>query len=615
MKRIANWASLCVLLIVLAESLLVVSHIAHVDSAGSTGYRVEGAPATTVSPSHYEFASTLENMGANLPPAGRSLFDRLMKNEANGGGWRVPFPFPKLLAKLAARAGCATAEGGCYRAVLIPLGRSLQRTAAAPEFFKYPRMVVAFNAAPSRATKDFFPLLKDRLYLGYQEKADLIEVISYNEEAGRFEFQLVKDYRENAVPRIYYANRAVCVSCHQNHAPIFSRQVWDETNANPEIARRLKIAREDFLGLPTRIGVDVPNAMDDATDRANLYAAYQALWRDGCGEHSPEARQCRAQALHAALQYRLTGERGFDQAPVAFAARFLVPLQRNWQLHWPDGMRIPNNDIPNRDPLQFAESERLAHVPARFEPLLPRGHKEIWQFETDRYRLIKGVGEFFSNADIQLLAKKLHLGLERDATRFDDETFASPGFVALDGAIERMINDAAGQSALDSPTIRRELLLHALLRSLGMKEADNCCRRSSDPPPAVMDEDTTTNAGSSPAGLGLFYDYCARCHATREPFPSNFMYGTMDRVDGKLKHCADRIFFRLAMWDVAPERRPKTPMPPATGLTMHAERWMTSADLAAMRDYLAPFVHGKLKQAPEKLVSRSYEALPSCALH
>ena len=39
---------------------------------------------------------------------------------------------------------------------------------------------------------------RDRLYLGYQENANLIEVISYNEAAARFEFQLVRDYRAGA---------------------------------------------------------------------------------------------------------------------------------------------------------------------------------------------------------------------------------------------------------------------------------------------------------------------------------------------------------------------------------------------------------------------------------
>ena len=514
------------LLIVLVESLFVAKQFVRPGSADPE-----------------ELAGNLADAGANLPPVGRSLFDRIMAD--GSAGWRIPYPFPELLAKIAAQAGCRSNESSCYRSVLIPLGRSLQRTAAAPEFFKYPRMVVAFNGESATASSPTFPLVKDRLYLGYQEKENLLEVISYNDEAGRFEFQFVKDYADNAVPRVFYANRAVCMSCHQNQAPIFSRQVWDETNANPEIAKRLKLARDNFFGLPISIGVDVPNAMDDATDRANLFAAYQNLWRDGCGGTIAAARSCRAQALRAALQYRLTGERRFEQTSPAFRQGFLGPLHTNWQRNWPDGIRIPDNDIPNRDPLQFADSQRLADVPARFEPLLRRGHKETWQFETDRYRLIKGVGEFFGGADIQSLRERLHLSSPQVALISGDEAFAAPGFKALDEAIERMSRERDGQTALDSPVIRREPLLRALFHSLDMKMSDDCCLSSSGFPQAMMDEDATIDP--PPAVLIPFYAYCARCHGTREKFPPNFMHGTGEAVKANLNSCAERIFFRLAM--------------------------------------------------------------------
>ena len=172
------------------------------------------------------------------------------------------------------------------KAVLIPLGRSLQRTSAAPEFFAYPRAVVAADAEPA-GTGD--PYLKDRLYLGYQEKANLLEVISYNEDAGRFEFQVVTDYRAGGMPKVAYANRTLCVACHQNAAPIFSRPVWDETNANPRVAALLASERKDFYGIPLDRGVDVPNAIDDATLRANRFAVHQLLWNEGCGGNDEPA--------------------------------------------------------------------------------------------------------------------------------------------------------------------------------------------------------------------------------------------------------------------------------------------------------------------------------------
>ena len=48
-----------------------------------------------------------------------------------------------------ARGARQTRADGATKAVLIPLGRSLQRNSAAPEFFAYPRVVVAVDAEPA----------------------------------------------------------------------------------------------------------------------------------------------------------------------------------------------------------------------------------------------------------------------------------------------------------------------------------------------------------------------------------------------------------------------------------------------------------------------------------
>ena len=150
---------------------------------------------------------------ARRPPAGRSLFDFAVTREVAGQAVHdVPFPFERLVKHLEARAGC---KQPCAKQVLIPLGRSLQRTAAAPAFFEFPRVVAAIDAEPAAPGA---PLLKDRIYVGYQERSNLLEVISYNEAAGRFEFQVVRDYRELAAPgrsstrAVRCARRAIRIS-------------------------------------------------------------------------------------------------------------------------------------------------------------------------------------------------------------------------------------------------------------------------------------------------------------------------------------------------------------------------------------------------------------------
>jgi hypothetical protein len=357
--------------------------------------------------------------GPDAPPAGRSLFD-FMVTRAGGGTDRksavydVPFPFTALVQRVAERAGCAGREP-CVKAVLIPLGRSLQRTAAAPEFFRHPRVVAAIVG---EAVQGNAPLAKDRLYLGYQEQSNVVEVISWNEAAGRFEFQIVRDYRAGGTPQVVYARRAVCAACHQNLAPIFSRQVWEETNANPRIAAALGAAHGAPVayGVPIRRGVDIPNAIDEATDRANLYGVTQLLWRAACGDGAAGAR-CRAAATGAALQYRLSGDRAFDESSVEWRDGFLATFARTGAARWPAGLAIPNPDLPNRDPLPPEGAPAatrlaglaLAHVPARFEPLAPRPPLETWRAgatETAR-RFVAGLAGHIADADVHALDERL----------------------------------------------------------------------------------------------------------------------------------------------------------------------------------------------------------------
>lgn len=375
------------------------------EPAGAAWFSAHAAPAGGEVP-RPQWAIDPAQPGPDLPPAGRSLFDFVTVKTGEGEAtYDIPFPFEALVRRIEERAGCAPPAAPCTRQVLIPLGRSLQRTAATPDFFTYPRVVVAVDrdgAAGGRAGM----MLRDRLYLGYQEKANLIEVISYNEAAGRFEFQLVKDYRAGGKPRVVYANRNVCIACHQNHAPLFSRQQWDETNANPRVAARLAQAQRTFYGVPIRGGTEIPNAIDDATDRANMLSTLQLLWREGCGEQEPDGARCRAGALMAALQYRLSGERGFDRTAPDYREAVTATLARNAAVRWPGGLAIPNPDIPNRDPLAFPDGttvRAMSHVIAGLEPLAPRPPLAMWPANDPDLarRFVTGLAGTFAGADVR----------------------------------------------------------------------------------------------------------------------------------------------------------------------------------------------------------------------
>jgi hypothetical protein len=354
--------------------------------------------------------------GPNRPPAGRSLFDELFAippTAAQGDQTRyaLPFPFERLLAELNARIAPAEITG-----VLIPLGRSLQRHAADPDYFASPRVVVAVTddaGAPGR------PLLEDRLYLGYHERAAVIEVISYNEAVGRFEFQVVEGYGPGREPRVEHGERFVCVACHQAHGPIFPTAVWNETNADPRVAARLAALGVTFHGVATRGGVDRADALDRSTDRAARIAFANALWAESCGPpDEPDATRCRGDLLLAALRYRLGGARAVPEvAPgspgVALAERLAERLS---QLA-PAGLGAPSPDLPNRDPLGDIEAgiapAAAVETEGVFEPTLERAPVVFWRPSTPPHELVaSAIGEIaaaFGEADIVWLDDRLAL--------------------------------------------------------------------------------------------------------------------------------------------------------------------------------------------------------------
>jgi len=335
----------------------------------------------------------------DLPPVGRSRFDFLIGNAP------VPYPLPRLIARIRSQLEASGDGLSPLKITLIPLGRSLRRSVAAPDFFHFPSVVAAVDGN----SKAGYTPLKDQLFLGYNERAEAVEIISYNEQAGRFEFQVVRDYRSGAQPKTYYASRALCLACHQNNAPIFSRPLWDETPANPAVASRLKATGRDFYGIPLS-GTDISSAIDAAAERANMFQVWLQIWREAC------SNACRAQWLDAALVYAMSGN-----LPDADELKF-ADLESHWKKTWPQGLGIPGSSIPNRDPFAkvvetqikspavlshpLAELAQLAYIPAQLEPLTPRPPLQHW-ITPDKIRLVTGLAGLLNKADVQAFDRAL----------------------------------------------------------------------------------------------------------------------------------------------------------------------------------------------------------------
>lgn len=367
--------------------------------------------------------------GPNLPPTGRSLFDFVFTgtNQTETGNrskqFELPFPFSALIERVANHLGNREFMGG-IRVAIFPMGRSLQRVAAAPEFFKYPRTVIAVTGEPRTTTHDAGMLLKDRLYIAYVGKTATLEVISYNEAAGRFEFQLVKDYRADTKPKVFYADRAICISCHQNHAPIFSLPTWRETNANGQVADLLHAHGTD-MHLSAQANIDFPDDMEKATLRANELVTLQTVWKQGCEDahDASRSRRCRAAAFAAIIQYGLSGKRDFDSNSARYRNDFVTTFSRGWSLRWPNGLRVAQSSIPDRNPFGGSISsyggggtgqydfdwKAAANVPPALDPLTPRPPREIWRFAgaMDTTRMISGWANSFAQDDFRALDRVL----------------------------------------------------------------------------------------------------------------------------------------------------------------------------------------------------------------
>ena len=553
--------------------------------------------------------------------------------------------------------------------------------------------------------------------------------------------------------------------------------------ANQGIAARLHAARRSFYGIPPGQGVDVPYAIDNATDRANLFSAFQRVWRDGCQVSRQEGIACRAQLFTLALQYRLSGARDVDRRAAAYRDVVVPTLLRGWQQRWPRGLAIPNPDIPNRDPLAgnlegSLEAGRLSaearltmlvtqsDVHARFEPSSPRPPLEVWSVAAGAGevidRVIAGLSWFLAVDDIRRLDRHLFAqGLRAGASEERYEIpcdyqasargraahrltfscqppegqsnrghFALEGFVYLEGrqlaggtierltvgegddlkdleiiaarahgkgpvhvavqgraeaewsvdldvvqrdtglharrldgravrrltlranasvftvsprasagrAILTMVDDVAplraalGQLAVKTEAreidifaegpFRRAHLMKALEEHLGVQPS--CCLGDPRLPPARVqgaegpaDVNPDESVGGEERAMTLLNRYCGSCHRTPAPFPPNFLGSGDARVPASVEQCAERIFFRLRMWQLAPQARPKVPMPPLSALPqlgIPLEPWPDHADLHAMTEHVGGLLRAQTGQEPriEDLMTRNYEQLRGC---
>lgn len=494
---------------------------------------------------------TVEDLpGADRPSVGRSLFDHLIATPG-GTTMDVPFPIGKLINALEQKTGVKP------KVIMVPKGRSLQRDTTD---FEKPRIIFAFDEHQKQTADDLGGMIKDRLYLAFAERANQLEVVSYNAAAGRYEFQVVGDYREGGAKKLAYASRGLCTKCHHNGSPIFSNNPWPETNGVHDTDHKLadliaeSVGSETFHGFPVRTSREgAPYDIDKSVERSNFVIPYQKLWKDGCGGATAEGTACRANVLRLALEMIFNSPARFTESSPAYQA-----LAATWATTWPGalqgGLKIPDPKLIDFFPLDEAgassgfadlgpglspeESTRIrlmlasSEVPHDKDPLFQLlGPKEIWTLDSICYGkcLIYGVNRFFTDADKVQIKQ------------------AGGTFAKVSTAIDEML--AANSPAFENRAFRRAFITKALLKQLGAAVPKGGAEDDVPAMPEMVFDAVQAPASGPP--IALMKAYCLPCHAEL-PGTRSFLRGTDAEINSKSIAQAGEIYKRMN-WESAEE--------------------------------------------------------------
>ena len=191
-------------------------------------------------------------------------------------------------------------------------------------------------------------------------------------------------------------------------------------------------------------------------------------------------------------------------------------------------------------------------------------------------------------------------------------------FAVAQRAIDRLLADPAAATLFGATPFPRQPLFQALFAELGAHAPAACCQAAALLPPARLELAAVAPgaAGSDPASRS-FQPYCAACHQSAETFPPNFLHGNADEVAARLRHCAPRLYVRLAMADELPARRQKTPMPPESLLPVFgtdSDGWRNSPARKALLAQVGEWLRAESGQPAqlERLLAGGYEALRPC---
>lgn len=290
----------------------------------------------------------------DLPPVGRSMFDYLV--HANGG--KLPSTVRELVDTMERLGGTRVVT------VLQPDSRSSQRPVTDD---RHPRILgVGGDPRQSRRARSTseaaLRIETDKIFFAFSERARTLEVLSYNPKGARNEVQFIRDFGTPSA-RLYYVRRRLCVGCHVDGTPIFSRFPWSDTDQVPAVAARLRAALGDryYQGFP--IGRPGGFTLTRRVEEAAKRTAFVAAWREGFPEYPVEGRRL---LLATLLGHRPTLADATRLAPLSpTIAQPLPLLPDRIATPRPEGVRAPAVPSPFQARPFLAQSRAPLAPPER----------------------------------------------------------------------------------------------------------------------------------------------------------------------------------------------------------------------------------------------------------
>lgn len=471
--------------------------------------------------------SYAEEQGPDIPTVGSSMFDKIFSKTNNKGisVYSLPSPIGELMKKMVSGEGINVVHS------MLPFSRSLQR----PSSTSYhpllnPRLVFSSKQSDSS-------IERAKIFIGFVKATNQLEVISYNDEAGRFEYQLVKDY--GTKPKVFYVNRGKCLSCHQGQAPIFSVPGWSDTNTgvlgslmaaklgmkhNRTSREREIMAKKLFGDIPS---LDAVGNFDALVRESNEISLDERIWNVGCNK----SNECRLGLLLSALSGHSESAKKYLKIAGKVIMSSVLPKQNLYSSMLPptdlgaikvikkyasSGPGTPYQNTANNDDALLEIISNIYKLTGSQNP----ANRRLKRFSNDK------------------LVKKNLAGFTFNDRRILEEEVQDIEKVLLSLFKEKSV-------IFEQKSINKLLIMSTILNKENSNKAhiyQNVLNKKT--PKKELFNGLTIPVFKKPV-LNVFARYCHQCHASGLPFPPQFLLGSEDEVESKIKTLSTKIHFKL----------------------------------------------------------------------